>query len=93
MDQGTRRATLLKLINQGIFTAIIATPKPAKVGITPIFQGLNASLQQQFVALVYVYINNGKPGTEPLQLIDVTTQKLAGTYSQADGLKLGASAG
>ncbi len=88
MDQGTRKALILKLIDQGVFTGVQALDSPPRVGVTAIFQGLNPDLKQQFIATVYSYINNGAPGTQTLQLIDVTTGKLAGTFTGTEGLKL-----
>jgi hypothetical protein len=93
MNQGARKDMLLHLIDQGIFTAVKAIGSPPQVGVTPLFRGLSPSLQQQFIALVYLYINNGKPGSDQLQLIDVANGGLAGTYTTAGGLKLTGNTG
>ena len=87
MDQASRKALLSTLIDQGIFTGIEALGSPPKVGVTPLFLGLNASLQQQFIALVYAYVNNGAAGTIPLQVIDATNGKTLQSFTLADGLK------
>jgi hypothetical protein len=88
MDQGARKAFLLTLIKQGIFTGLQALESPPKIGVTPLFKGLDLTLKQQFIAVAYAYVNNGGQGTQPLQLIDATDGKLLGTYSAGDGLKL-----
>jgi hypothetical protein len=88
MDQGARKALLNTLIQQGVFTGIQAVGSPPKVGVTPLFQGLNANLQSQFIAAVYAYVNNGAAGNVPLQLIDATTGKTIGSYTTASGLTL-----
>ena len=88
MDQGARKALLNTLINQGVFTGVQAVGSPPKVGVTPLFQGLNANLQSQFIAAVYAYVNNGAAGNVPLQLIDATTGKTIGSYTTASGLTL-----
>lgn len=88
MDQGARKALLNTLINQGVFTGIQAVGSPPKVGVTPLFQGLDANLQSQFIAAVYAYVNNGAAGNVPLQLIDATTGKTIGSYTTASGLTL-----
>jgi len=87
MDQPARKAFLLRLINQGVFTGVQAPPAP-KVGVTPIFQGLSPALKQQFIAVVDAYVYNGAAGPDPLQLIDATTGKVMGSYTPGDGLKL-----
>jgi len=87
MDQPARKAFLLRLINQGVFTGVQAPPAP-KVGVTPLFQGLSADLKQQFIAVVNAYVYNGAAGPEPLQVIDATTGKVMGTYTPSGGLKL-----
>jgi hypothetical protein len=87
MDQPARKAFLLRLINQGVFTGVQAPPAP-KVGVTPIFQGLSPALKQQFIAVVDAYVYNGATGPDPLQLIDATTGKAMGSYTPGDGLKL-----
>lgn len=87
MDQPARKAFLLRLINQGVFTGVQAPPAP-KVGVTPLFEGLSPDLKQQFIAVVDAYVYNGAAGPEPLQVIDATNGKVMGTYSPSDGLKL-----
>jgi hypothetical protein len=88
MDQGARKAFLVTLINQGIFTGVQALDSPPKIGVTPLFEGLDLTLKQQFIAVAYAYVNNGGQGSQPLQLIDATNGKLFGTYTAGDGLKL-----
>jgi hypothetical protein len=88
MNQPARRAFVLKLISQGVFTGVQATTSPPKVGVTPLFQGLNLSLKQQFIAAVEAYVHNGAATTQPLELIDATNGNSIGTYTVADGLKL-----
>ena len=88
MDQGARKALLNTLIKQGVFTGIQAIGSSPKVGVTPLFQGLSPNLQQQFVATVYTYVNNGAAGSVPLVVIDATTGKVVGNYTAADGLKM-----
>lgn len=88
MSQQSRRGLLLTLIQQGVFTGVQAVGTPPKVGVTALFQGLSSSLQQQFIAVVYAYINNGAGGTQTLQLIDATSGTQVGSYSASDGLKL-----
>ena len=87
MDQPARKAFLLRLIDQGVFTGVQAPPAP-KVGVTPLFQGLSADLKQQFIAVVDAYVYNGATGPDPLQVIDDTSGKVVGTYTPGDGLKL-----
>ena len=88
MDQQSRKAMLLRLIEQGVFTGVQAIGSPPKVGVTPLFQGLDPKLQAEFAALVYAYVNNGAAGTETLQLVDAQTGSTAGTYTADTGLKL-----
>lgn len=88
MDQATRKALVSTLIAQGIFTGVEAIGTPPKVGVTPLFQGLDPGLQRQFLAAVDGYVNNGKPAATPLQVVDATTGKPMGTYTAADGLTL-----
>jgi len=88
MDQGARKAFLVTLINQGIFTGVQALDSPPKIGVTPLFEGLDLTLKQQFIAVAYAYVNNGGQGSQPLQLIDATNGKLYGTYTAGDGLKV-----
>lgn len=88
MDQQSRKAMLLRLIEQGVFTGVQAVGSPPKVGVTPLFQGLDPKLQAEFAALVYAYVNNGAAGTETLQLVDAQTGSTAGTYTADTGLKL-----
>ena len=88
MDQQSRRDMLLKLINQGVFTGVVADVSPPRVGITDLFKGLNPSMQSEFAALVYAYVNNGRTGKAPLQIIDAQSGTQAGTYSADGGLKL-----
>lgn len=88
MTQPDRRAFVLKLISQGVFTGVQATTSPPKVGVTPLFQALNPDFKQQFIAAVDAYVHNGAPTTEALQIIDATSGNLIGTYTVADGLKL-----
>lgn len=88
MDQQARKEMLLRLIGQGVFTGVQAIGSPPKVGVTPLFQGLDPKLQAEFAALVYAYVNNGAAGTETLQLVDARTGNTAGTYSADTGLKL-----
>ena len=88
MDQGARKALLNTLIKQGVFTGVQAVGSPPKVGVTPLFQGLDPALQTQFIAAVYTYVNNGAAGNVPLQVIDATTGKVMGSYTTADGLKM-----
>ncbi len=88
MSQQSRRGFLLTLIKQGVFTGVQALDTPPKVGVTPLFEGLSPNLQQQFIAVVYAYINNGTDGTQTLQLIDATSGSQVGSYSASDGLKL-----
>lgn len=87
MDQQSRREMLLRLIDQGVFTGIQAIGSP-KVGVTPLFKGLDPAMQREFVGLVYAYVNNGTTGTEPLQIVDAQTGDAAGTYTSDGGLKL-----
>lgn len=89
MTQQSRRGLLLTLIQQGVFTGVQALDTPPKVGVTALFKGLSLSLQRQFIAVVYAYINNGAPGTQTLQLIDAANGSQVGSYSAGDGLKLG----
>lgn len=91
MSQESRRGLLLTLIQQGVFTGVQALDTPPKVGVTALFRGLTPSLQQQFIAVVYAYINNGGAGTQPLLLIDAASGSQVGTYSTGDGLKLSES--
>lgn len=86
MDQGERRDFLNRLIGQGVFTAVVPVPA-AKVGVTPLFQGLKPDLQLQFLAVAYAYIHNGAAGTDPLQLIDVTNGKVIGNFTNTAGLQ------
>ena len=72
MDQPARRAFVLKLISQGVFTGVQATTSPPKVGVTPLFQALSIGLKQQFIAAVDAYVHNGSAATDPLQIIDAT---------------------
>jgi hypothetical protein len=88
MDQQSRREMLLRLINQGVFTGIQAVGSPPRVGVTPLFKGLDPAMQREFVGLVYAYVNNGTTGTEPLQIVDAQTGDAAGTYTADAGLKL-----
>jgi hypothetical protein len=88
MTQESRRGFLLTLIQQGVFTGVQALDDPPKVGVTALFRGLSPNLQQQFIAVVYAYINNGAPGTKTLQLIDAGSGTQIGSYSANDGLKL-----
>jgi hypothetical protein len=88
MTQQSRRGLLLTLIQQGVFTGVQALDTPPKVGVTALFQGLSPNLQQQFIAVVYAYINNGAAGTQRLQLIDATSGSQVGSYSASDGLEL-----
>jgi len=88
MDQQSRKDMLLKLINQGVFTGIVADVSPPRVGVTDLFKGLSPSIQSEFAALVYAYVNNGRTGKDPLQIIDVQTGASAGTYTADGGLKL-----
>jgi hypothetical protein len=87
MDQPARKAFLLRLIDQGVFTGVQAPPAP-KVGVTPLFQGLSSDLKQQFIAVVDAYVYNGAAGPDPLQVIDATSGKVVGTYTPGHGLKL-----
>jgi len=89
MSQQSRRSLLLTLIQQGVFTGVEALGTPPKVGVTSLFQGLSPDLQQQFIAVVYAYINNGAAGSQTLELIDATSGSQVGSYSASDGLKLG----
>jgi hypothetical protein len=89
MSQQSRRGMLLTLIQQGVFTGVQALDTPPRVGVTALFEGLSPNLQQQFIAVVYAYINNGAAGTQTLQLIDATNGSQVGSYSTQDGLKLG----
>jgi hypothetical protein len=57
------------------------------VGVTALFLGLNPDLQQQFIATVYAYVNNGAEGKDALQVINATTGELVGTYTAAEGLR------
>jgi hypothetical protein len=88
MDQRSRRQLVSTLIEQGVFTGVQAIGSPPKVGVTPLFRGLDVDLQRQFVAAVYSYINKGGAGTEALQVIDATTGDLVGKYTAAGGLEL-----
>jgi hypothetical protein len=87
MDQPARKAFLLRLINQGVFTGVQAPPAP-KVGVTSLFQGLSPDLKLQFIAAVDAYVYNGAAGPDPLQVIDASSGKVMGTYTPADGLRL-----
>jgi hypothetical protein len=91
MDQRSRRGLLLTLIRQGVFTGVQALDSPPKVGVTALFRGLSPSLQQQFVAVAYAYINNGASGVQMLELIDAASGAQIGTYTASDGLKLSES--
>lgn len=91
MSQQSRRGFLLTLIQQGVLTGVQALDTPPKVGVTPLFEGLSPNLQQQFIAVVYAYINNGAAGTQTLQLIDSTNGSQVGSYSASNGLKLSES--
>ena len=88
MTQQSRRGLLLTLIQQGVFTGVQALDTPPRVGVTALFQGLSPSLQRQFIAVVYAYINNGAAGTQTLQLIDANSGTPVGSYSASGGLKL-----
>ena len=88
MDQGSRQALVNTLIQQGVFTGVQAVGSPPKVGVTPLFRGLDPDLQRQFVAAVYSYVNRGAAGTDPLQVIDATTGNVLGKYTSAGGLEL-----
>lgn len=88
MTQQSRRGFLLTLIQQGVLTGVQALDDPPKVGVTALFRGLSPSLQQQFIAVVYAYINNGAAGTKTLQLIDASSGAQIGSYSASDGLTL-----
>lgn len=87
MDQPTRKALVLKLIHQGVFTAVLALANPPRVGVTDIFRGLSPDLQTQFLGTVDSYVHNGAPSTDALQLIDPKTGKTVGTYTAAGGVK------
>ena len=87
MAQGARRDLLNKLIGQGVFTGIEPVG-PARVGVTPLFQGLNPDLQQQFLAVVYAYVHNGAAATDALLVIDATNGKVIGNFTNEAGLKL-----
>ena len=76
MDQSARKDFLNKLIGQGVLMGVEPFGPPAKVGVTPLFQGLNPDLQLQFLAVVYAYVHAGLPSPDPLQVIDSTTQSL-----------------
>ena len=89
MSQQSRRGFLLALIQQGVLSGVQALDTPPRVGVTTLFEGLSPNLQQQFIAVVYAYINNGTAGTQTLQLIDAATGSQVGSYSTGDGLKLG----
>lgn len=86
MNQSDRRDFLNRLIGQGVFTAVVPVPA-AKVGVTPLFQGLKPDLQLQFLAIAYAYIHNGAAATDPLQLIDVTNGKVIGNFTNGAGLQ------
>ena len=86
MAQGARRDLLNKLIGQGVFTGIEPVG-PARVGVTPLFQGLNPDLQQQFLAVVYAYVHNGAAATDALLVIDATNGKVIGNFTNEAGLK------
>ncbi len=88
LDQEGRKNLLLTLISQGIFTGVQALDTPPKVGVTALFRGLDPSLQQQFIAVVYAYVNGGGNNAHDLQLIDATTGQPTGSYNAADGLQL-----
>ena len=88
MTQQSRRGLLLTLIQQGVITGVQALDTPPRVGVTALFQGLSPSLQRQFIAVVYAYINNGAAGTQTLQLIDANSGTQVGSYSASGGLKL-----
>ena len=87
MSQGARRDFLNKLIGQGVFMGVDPFGPPAKVGVTPLFQGLNPDLQLQFLAVVYAYVHNGAVATDPLQVVDSTNGKVIGTFTNETGLK------
>lgn len=89
MTQQSRRGFVLTLIQQGVLTGVQALDTPPKVGVTALFRGLSPSLQRQFIAVVYAYINNGATGTQTLQLIDATSGSQVGSYSASDGLTFG----
>lgn len=89
MDQAARRGLLTTLIQQGVFTGVQVDTTPPKVGVTPLFQGLSNDLQQQFIATVYAYVNNGATGKGPLDVVDATTGKTIGHYTVDEGFKLG----
>lgn len=76
------------MIQQGVFSGVQALDTPPKVGVTALFEGLSPNLQQQFIAVVYAYINNGAAGTQTLQLIDAASGSQVGSYTTSEGLKL-----
>lgn len=87
MDQGARKAFLNRLIGQGVFTGVAPFGKPAKVGVTELFQGLSPDLKEQFLAVAYAYVHDGLAATEALEVVDAADGKVIGSFTNESGLE------